>query len=306
MRKRAGSGEGEGIFGGGMKKSSLLNHFPQQTTIMKGTLNWQHKEVVNIFDEVNLWSAPFGRLLLENIPMAQAATVLDIGFGTGFPLIELSQRFGETSQIYGIDIWKEAIIRTKEKIRVLKLNNIEIFEQSAEKIPLPDNEIDLICSNLGVNNFENKEEVFRECHRVLKPNGHFCISTNPVGTFSELFTLFEEILLELKQDAAASAFREYVQHRETKESIEKEVTAFGFTLTKSVSDKTNIRFVNSMALLNHGLIRIGFLESWQNIVPEKYQNRFFEALSHKIDGEIKRAGAFSISIPMLYIEFMKA
>lgn len=66
---------------------------------MKGILDYQSGEVVNIFDAASLWAAPFGRLLLENIPMRAQSQVLDIGFGTGFPLIELSQRFGEDSTI---------------------------------------------------------------------------------------------------------------------------------------------------------------------------------------------------------------
>ncbi|MEE9430720.1 MAG: class I SAM-dependent methyltransferase [Melioribacteraceae bacterium] len=94
---------------------------------MKKLLDYKCKEVVNIFDEVTLWSAPFGRLLLENIPMKSEAKIVDIGFGTGFPLIELSQRFGEKSKIYGIDIWEEGINRTKDKINTLELNNIELI-----------------------------------------------------------------------------------------------------------------------------------------------------------------------------------
>ena len=135
---------------------------------MKRKLNWETKEVTNIFDEATLWSAPFGRLLLENMPMKRHAKVVDIGFGTGFPLIELSQRFGANSQIYGIDIWKEGINRTKEKIKELEINNIEIFEESAAKINLGDKQIDLVTSNLGVNNFDQKEEVYQEINRILK------------------------------------------------------------------------------------------------------------------------------------------
>lgn len=85
---------------------------------MKQLLDWKTKEVVNIYDEVSLWSAPFGQILLEHIPMKKGASIVDIGFGTGFPLIELSQRFGEGAQVYGVDIWEEAINKAKEKIDV--------------------------------------------------------------------------------------------------------------------------------------------------------------------------------------------
>ena len=80
-------------------------------------------------DEVSIWSAAFGRLLLENIPMKSKWNVVDIGFGTGFPIIELSQRFDASSKIYGVDLWKEGISKTKEKIETLGLSNIQIFGQ---------------------------------------------------------------------------------------------------------------------------------------------------------------------------------
>ena len=43
-------------------------------------------------DELPLWSAPFGLRLLESVPLAPGATVLDVGCGTGFPLLELAHR----------------------------------------------------------------------------------------------------------------------------------------------------------------------------------------------------------------------
>ena len=146
---------------------------------MKKILDWESKEVANIFDEATLWSAPFGRLLLENIPMTPKAKIVDIGFGTGFPLIELSQRFGDKSKIYGIEIWKEGINRAKEKIKTLEIRNIEIIEESATNISIGDSQIDLVTSNLGVNNFEEKEKVYFEIKRILKRGGRLSITTNP-------------------------------------------------------------------------------------------------------------------------------
>ncbi len=61
--------------------------------MMKDILDWQRADVVNAFDEVSLWSAPFGRLLLEEIPMKPNARIVDVGFGCVFTLIEISQPF---------------------------------------------------------------------------------------------------------------------------------------------------------------------------------------------------------------------
>jgi len=52
--------------------------------------------------------------------------VLDIGFGLGFPMIEIALRLGDSSRVYGIDPWEAAIERTKSKIKICNVNNIEI------------------------------------------------------------------------------------------------------------------------------------------------------------------------------------
>lgn len=272
---------------------------------MKKILNWQNKEIVNIYDEVNLWTAPFGRLLLENLPMKKDIKIVDLGFGTGFPLIELSQRFGENSKIYGIDIWKEGIERTKEKIRLLELKNIQLLEQSAAKINIGDLEIDLITSNLGVNNFEDREKVYSEIFRILKVGGKLCITTNPIGTFKELFKLFEEVIEELGLEDEKHLLLDYIANRNTEEQIIEEFKSVNLRLVKKKTDTTNMRFITSNSLLNHSLIRIGFREGWNKIIRIEKREIFYRNLCSKLDVEIEENGVFKMTIPLLYLEFKK-
>ena len=272
---------------------------------MKKILDWEKKAVVNIFDEVTLWSAPFGRLLLDNIPMFPKATIVDLGFGTGFPLIELSQRFGKHAKIYGIDIWKEGIHRTKEKIKTLELENIQLLEASATTIDIENEQVDLVTSNLGVNNFDQREKVYLEINRILKKGGRLCLTTNPIGTFKELFYLFDLILKELHLKEAQKDLASYVQHRNTAQGIIAELNAYGFQLVTQQSDSTIMRFVDAEALLNHSLMRIGFRASWEALVQAKDQEEFFKRLRLKINRIIATKGEFSMSIPMLYLEFEK-
>lgn len=272
---------------------------------MKKILDWKSREVVNVFDEVNLWSAPFGRLLLENMPMKRGATIVDLGFGTGFPLIELSQRFGEESKIYGVDIWEEAIKRTKEKIDTLSITNIQLLEASATKIDIADNEIDLVTSNLGVNNFEEKEKVYSEIKRILKSGARLCITTNPVGTFEELFSIFDSIFKEMNLKEEQKKLADYIAHRKEETSIVEEFKACGLSFVKSKKEITNMRFVDGEAVLNHSLIRFGFRKYWENMIVEEKRSEFFERLIAKINKQIELKGEFKMTIPMLYLEFEK-
>jgi len=271
---------------------------------MKGTLDWQSPEIVNVFDESSLWAAPFGELLLAHIPMHPKSKVLDIGFGAGYPLIELSQRFGAEAQIYGIDIWAAAILRAKEKIQVLGLENITIFEQDATRIPLETESIDLICSNLGINNFAQKEVVLAEAYRVLKKGGKLCLSTNPEGTFQDLFAVFEKVLKE-SNHADLEVFQNYIHHRGTAESIIAEFTPIGFKLNKKVESACRMRFVNARAIFDHSLIRFGFLESWESFVAVEERAAFFAQVEKEIEAVIASEGEFVLAIPILYMEFEK-
>ena len=272
---------------------------------MKKHLDWRISEVVNVFDELSLWSAPFGRMLLENLPMSRGSKIVDIGFGTGFPLIELSQRFGDGSFIYGIDIWKKAISRAKQKISIFELTNIQILETDASQINIDSKEIDLVTSNLGVNNFEKRLEVYAEIERILKVGGKLCITTNPVGTFEELFDIFEQVFHENSLAYESGNLRKYICDRGTEESIISEIEDCGLRLTKSVSDSTSFRFVDAQAVLDHALMRIGFRVGWDALVRAEWREFFYKNLISKIAEVIDAEGEFKMTVPMLYLEFEK-
>src|ERR1041385_5115993 len=110
---------------------------------------WDYKfndipQFTETYDELPLWSAPFGLLLLKNIELKPNQKVLDIGSGTGFPLFELAERFGSSSTIYGLDTWKNANERARKKIKSYSVTNVEIMDGSVENIPFDRESIDLI------------------------------------------------------------------------------------------------------------------------------------------------------------------
>jgi ubiquinone/menaquinone biosynthesis C-methylase UbiE len=113
----------------------------------------------------------FGLKLLDHIDYKPNITALDIGFGTGFPLIGIALRLGKESTVYGIDSWKESVERAIEKIDYYNVSNIKIIEGTVESISLENNSVNLITSNNCINNVENMEKALMECSRVLKRNG---------------------------------------------------------------------------------------------------------------------------------------
>jgi arsenite methyltransferase len=158
--------------------------------------------IVSLLDELPFWSAPFGIKLLEKIIPWKNMTVLDIGYGTGFPLVELAMRLGDTCKVYGIDPWQTATERTKEKIRLYGINNIELLTPvSAQKNIAPqlgDNSIDLVVSNNGLNNVADMDRALGECARILKPGGRLLFTMNLEDTMMEFYDVMREVLSEHK------------------------------------------------------------------------------------------------------------
>lgn len=274
-----------------------------RTKMFKSNLDWQSAQIVSIYDDLSLWSAQFGLPLLEHLPLQNVRTIVDIGFGTGFPLVEISQRLSVDTQVFGVDIWPAAIELTKRKLQLLNLNHVQIIQQPAHQFTLPKNTIDLVCSNLGVNNFNHPLQVYSNIFRMLRPNGKFCFTTNTKHTFKELFTLFETAMQQLQLDTYL--LDNYVASRPDVDSLQNDLKMIGFVLRKKVEKTAYLSFYDAMALFNHSLIRIAFRSSWDAIIPRGKHNIFYTLVMKLVDEIIVKFGQFKLTVPILYLEVEK-
>ncbi|HEY6147976.1 MAG TPA: class I SAM-dependent methyltransferase, partial [Thermoanaerobaculia bacterium] len=150
-----------------------------------------------LYDELPLWSAPFGLFLLERVPMRTGQTILDVGCGTGFLTVELAQRCGGTTRVIAVDPWTGGMNRLRRKIEYLGLGNVTLLEEDAASMSVPDASVDLIVSNLGVNNFEDADAVVGACFRAAKPGGSLFVTSNVAGHMAELYEVYRATLVEL-------------------------------------------------------------------------------------------------------------
>lgn len=245
--------------------------------------NWDDADLVSQYDELPLWSSYFGKLLLDNIPLKKYHNYLDVGCGTGFPLIDISQKIGNGCKCYGIDPWVRALERVKQKLSTLGLSGIEVIESSATKIPFENGYFDFITSNLGVNNFSEPENVIAECYRVLNDNGTISITSNLSGTFHEFYEIFEETLIACGFDSYLDSFYKHVNHRGTVASISTLFTSAGFSIKKTVESSFVMRFLNGSSFLNHSVIVCGFSGAWRNLFESHEIDYFFERLESNLN-----------------------
>lgn len=261
---------------------------------------------VEVFDELPLWSAPFGLKLLDFIDYKTGITALDIGFGAGFPLTEIALRLGDSSTVYGIDPWEAAIVRANKKLEFYELTNVKILTGYAESIPLADHSIDLITSNNGLNNVADMDKALSECSRIIKRGGQFVQTMNLDMTMFEFYNQFEQVLSEHFLYDEIDLMRQHIaQKRPSLDHTLSKIKSHGFIIKDLEQDQFNYKFANGSAMLNHYFIRLAFMDSWTKLLPSDKVEPIFDILEKRLNKQAQVLGGFKLSIPFALINAVK-
>ncbi len=262
-------------------------------------------EFGDLYDELPLWSAPFGLMLLEHVGLRPGMTILDVGAGTGFLTLELAQRCGCDAVVIAVDPWEAAITRLTRKLDHLGIQNVRALAQDVAAIDLPDASVDLIVSNLGINNFDNREAALRSCFRVAKPGARLFLTTNLVGHMAEFYDAYRSVLVELGFSDRLAVLDAHIGHRATVDSVKSLLEGEGFEFVEAVTRSFRERFVDGSSLLRHYFIRLGFVPAWKSVAPEGAVEPTFAALEHRLNTIAAERGELSLTIPAACIQACK-
>ncbi len=177
-----------------------------------------------------------------------------------------------------------------------------MLQQDAVDVDIADAAVDMIVSNLGVNNFEHADAVLAMCRRVLKPGGQLILTTNLVGHMTEFYDVYRATLTELGMTDRLPVLDDHIRHRATIEGVTEQLERAGFTATRSITDTFRMRFADGSSLLRHHFIRLGFLPGWKAVAPPDAVNATFVALERNLNAAAVVHGELALNVPMACVE----
>ncbi|MGD1839617.1 MAG: class I SAM-dependent methyltransferase [Thermonemataceae bacterium] len=276
------------------------------TDYLKTDWDYNAERLVEVFDELPLWAAPFGLRLLDNIKYKKGIKAVDIGFGAGFPLTEIAMRLGKNAKVYGIDLWDGAVDRAEKKIDFYNIKNIEIIRGTAADIPLPNNTIDLIVSNNGLNNVTDLDKSLSECARIIKKRGQFIQTMNLNDTMIEFYSVMEKVLLDLKLTDSVSKMQNHIhKKRKPLDKYLDLIESHKFSIENVIHDKFEYKFVDGTTMFNHYFIRLACIDGWKEIVPDNRQKEIFVLIEENLNKKALTDGIMKLSVPFVVIDAEK-
>jgi len=106
----------------------------------------------------------------------EGETILDLGSGGGIDVFLAAKKVGPKGKVIGVDMTEEMIRKARDTASKYGYENVEFRTGEIENLPIEDGSVDVVVSNCVINLSPDKEKVFQETYRALKPNGRIMIS----------------------------------------------------------------------------------------------------------------------------------
>jgi len=139
-------------------------------------IGYSEKELNNLLADSAITTFGCGNPLAYS-EVREGDVVLDLGPGAGgLDLLIAARKVGPSGQVIGVDMTEEMISKAEENIKAAGVKNVEVRKGLIEDLPVKSSSVDWVISNCVINLSPEKEKVFSEISRVLKPGGQMVVS----------------------------------------------------------------------------------------------------------------------------------
>ncbi len=260
-------------------------------------------DLVSAFDDLNVWAAPFGLALLDTIRLRGTSSVLDVGCGAGFPLLEIADRLGPGKRVTGIDPWEAALARAGSKARTRGLAHVELVLGTAEEMPFSDATFDLLVSNNGLNNVADPVRALAQCARVARPGAQLVITANLPASMRELYDVYESVLRDRGREDLLPRVAAHIDHkRKPAATLRAWIEAAGFRDVRAHERSFRMRFASGAAVFRAWFMRLGFIEAWASVLPAELVGDVLDQVEARLDEHARVHGEVGLTIPFVCIE----
>ena len=187
----------------------------RQTDIISKSIGYTDQDLKVVPEGANLGLGCGNPLALASL--REGETVLDLGSGAGFDCFLAARQVGKSGKVIGVDMTPEMLDKARGNAKKGEFTNVEFRLGEIENLPVADNQVDMVISNCVINLAPDKERVFQEAFRVLKPGGRLMVSD---------IVLKKELPEEIRNSVAA--YTACVAGAETRENYLGAIRAAGF------------------------------------------------------------------------------